>query len=138
MRHVTLAALLSAVLLAGCGGDDTAQQDASTATTKTTAASATPQSASQSMSAATDTIRISEFLFDPTPATVRAGQKIAVVNDDKAPHTLTDQPASGKRMFDTGNITGNQSGSFVAPKVGTYAYFCELHAFMKGELTVVP
>lgn len=134
MRHATRAALLSVVLLAGCGGDDTAQPDASKAAT--TPAAAMPASAPES--ASTDTIRIEEFLFDPTPATVRAGQRIAVVNDDKAPHTLTDQPPSGKPRFDTGNITGNQTGSFVAPKAGTYAYFCELHAFMKGELTVVP
>lgn len=134
MRHATRAALLTVVLLAGCGGDETAQPDASKAAT--TPAAAMPASAPES--GPTDTIRIKEFLFDPTPATVRAGQRIAVVNDDKAPHTLTDQPTSGKPRFDTGNITGNRTGSFVAPKTGTYAYFCELHAFMKGELTVVP
>lgn len=134
MRHATFAALLTAVLLTGCGGDDSAPQDSSQATT--TAAAAAPPSAPES--GPVDTINIKEFLFDPTPATVRAGQKISVVNDDKAPHTLTDQPESGRPQFDTGNITGNSAGSFVAPKAGSYAYFCELHAFMKGKLEVVP
>ncbi len=134
MRHATFAVLLTAVLLTGCGGDDSAPQGSSQPTT--TAAAAAPSS--PSASDPVDTIRIKEFLFDPTPATVRAGQKISVVNDDKAPHTLTDQPASGRRQFDTDNISGDSSGSFVAPKAGSYAYFCELHAFMKGELEVVP
>jgi len=129
MRYALLAAMLTAVLLAGCGGDDTAKEDAKTTTTAAPSA--------ERASAPTDTIAIKDFLFDPTPATVRAGQKISVVNDDTAPHTLTDQPTSGKPMFDTGNVTGKQTGSFTAPEAGSYAYFCELHAFMKGRLTVV-
>lgn len=127
MRHAILAALLGAALLSGCGGDD--GDGAVVAPTTTTAGKAA--------SAPTDTISIKDFKFVPEAATVKAGQKISVVNEDKAPHTLTDQPTSGKRMFDTGNVTGKQTGSFVAPKAGTYAYFCELHAFMKGQLTVV-
>lgn len=128
MRHLILAACLSAALLSGCGADD----DGGAAAPKTTT------TASMGSSAPTDTIRIENFLYDPTPATVRAGQTISVINDDAAPHTLTDQPTSGMPMFDTANITGDQTGSFVAPKAGTYAYYCELHAFMKGRLTVVP
>lgn len=130
MRHAILAALLGAALLGGCGGDDDDGAAAQTATTTTMTSTAA--------SAPTDTIRIKEFLFDPTPATVRAGQRISVVNDDSAPHTLTDRPMSGTPQFDTANIGGNRTGSFVAPNAGSYAYFCELHAFMKGELTVVP
>lgn len=130
MRHTILAACLSAALLSGCGGDD----DGGAAAPQPTAMA----TASMGSSAPTDTIRIEDFLYDPTPATVRAGQKVSVVNDDAAPHTLTDRPTSGMPTFDTANITGDQTGSFVAPKAGTYAYYCELHAFMKGRLTVVP
>jgi plastocyanin len=123
MRHALLAALLGAtVVSAGCGGDDMAEQDA-----KTTRPAAAP----------TDTIRIKDFVFDPSAATVRTGQKIAVANDDAAPHTLTEQPASGKASFDTGTLRGRQTGSFVAAKPGTYKVFCELHPFMKGEIEVV-
>lgn len=122
-----LAAALSAALLGGCGTDD----DGGVANQKMTTATSPPSSAP------TDTIGIENFLFDPTPATVRAGERISVVNGDSAPHTLTDKPTSGKRSFDTGNVSGKQTGSFVAPKAGTYSYYCELHAFMKGELTVV-
>lgn len=127
MRHALLAALAGAALLAGCGGDDSADE-----------ARTTPPPAAAADAAPTATISIREFKFAPAAATVRAGQRIAVPNADAAPHTLTDQRSSGQPAFDTGNVTGKRSGSFTAPdKPGTYAYFCELHAFMKGELTVV-
>lgn len=126
MRHQLLGALLGATLLAGCGGGDTADQD-----TKTTAPAA------ETAAAPTDAIGIKEFKFVPETATVKAGQRISVPNADAAPHTLTEQPSAGPPMFDTGNVTGKQTGSFTAPKPGTYEFYCELHAFMKGKLTVV-
>ncbi|HVF78556.1 MAG TPA: cupredoxin domain-containing protein [Solirubrobacteraceae bacterium] len=126
MRHALLAALLGATILAGCGGDDATEPDANT-TAPSAAATAPP----------TDTIDIKEFKFVPETATVKAGQKISVPNADSAPHTLTEQPSSGPPLFDTGNVSGRQTGSFMAPKAGTYEYYCELHAFMKGKLVVV-
>jgi plastocyanin len=125
MRHATIAALLGAALLAGCGGDDEPSGSTPTAVAATAAA------------APTDTIDIKDFRFVPVTATVKAGQKIAVANADSAPHTLTEQPKSGPPLFDTGNVTGRKTGSFTAPKAGTYEYYCELHAFMKGKLVVV-
>ena len=125
MRYPILVALLGAALLAGCGGDD------DTAGQKTTPPPA-PAAA-----AATDTIRIKDFEFEPAPATVTARQKIAVPNDDAAPHTLTHEPGTGEPLFDTGTLRGRQDGSFTAPKPGTYEIFCEIHPFMKGEIEVV-
>lgn len=125
MRHAILAAVLGATVLAGCGGDDTAQQNPKTTAT------------APSAPAPTSTIRITDFVFDPSPAAVRAGRPIAVTNGDSAPHTLTDQPASGEPAFDTGTVRGRQKGSFTAPRPGTYKIVCELHPFMKGELEVV-
>ena len=124
MRHALLAALVAATVLAGCGGDD--EPSAST-----------PAAPAGATAAPADTIDIKEFKFVPDDVTVTAGQKISVPNADAAPHTLTEQPSAGPPAFDTGNITGKKTGSFTAPKAGTYEYFCELHAFMKGKLTVV-
>lgn len=126
MRHAFLVALLGATLLAGCGGSDNADQTTT----------ARPMAAANA-SAPTETIDIKDFKFVPAGATVKAGQKISVANADAAPHTLTEQPRTGKPLFDSGNVTGRQTGSFVAPEPGTYEFYCELHAFMKGELTVV-
>ncbi|CAN5274489.1 hypothetical protein BH20ACT16_BH20ACT16_04870 [soil metagenome] len=124
MRHALLAALVAATVLAGCGGDD---EPSGSTPAPTTGAAAAP----------VETIDIHEFKFVPETVTVTAGQKISVPNADAAPHTLTEQPKAGPPAFDTGNIAGKQTGSFIAPKAGTYEYFCEPHAFMKGKLTVV-
>lgn len=123
MRHAIIAALLGAALLAGCGGDD---EPSGSTPAAPAGATATPA----------DTIDIKDFKFVPDDVTVKAGQKISVPNADAAPHTLTEVPKAGSPAFDTGNITGKNTGSFTAPEAGTYEYFCELHAFMKGKLTV--
>lgn len=120
MRHaLLLAALLGAALIAGCGGgdDDTA--------------------AARPAAATTETIRIEDFVFDPSPATVVAGRRISVPNEDAAPHTLTQNPASGEPLFDTGTLRGKQTGAFTAPEPGTYAVYCVIHPFMKGQIRVV-
>jgi plastocyanin len=115
-RHAMLAALLGATLLAGCGDK---------------ADTGTPAPAA----AATDAIQIKDFLFVPDPVTVKAGVKIAVSNTDKAPHTVTE--VGGSPSFDSGTIKGGESGSVTFSKPGTYKYFCEFHATMKGTVTVV-
>jgi len=121
MRTFSLA-VVACALLAGCGGDESG----SPAT-----------AASRAAGEARTTIRIKDFVFEPSPATVRAGQRIVVRNEDAAPHTLTEQPASGRPLFDTGTLRGGRSGSFTAAKPGTYTVICELHPFMKGTIEVV-
>lgn len=120
MRHAILAALLASSMLAGCGGDDAGTASA-------------PMSAAAG-SGTTDTIKIVDFVYDPSPATVKAGQRISIPNADAAPHTITDE-GSGK-AFDSGTIKGKATGSVTFDKPGTYTYICEFHPFMKGEVTV--
>ena len=120
MRHALLAALAGAALLAGCGDDD--------------GATSKPTGTASADAKTTATIKIVDFVYDPTPATVKAGEKIAIPNADAAPHTITDS-GSGK-AFDSGTITGKATGSLTIAKAGTYAYICEFHPFMKGEITV--
>lgn len=128
MKHAILAALMGAALLAGCGGDD----DGSGASTSTgTTSSASTDAAGGER---VDTIKIVDFTYAPTPATVQAGQKISIPNADAAPHTLTH--SESPRAFDSGTIEGKATGSLTIDKPGTYSYFCEFHPFMKGEITV--
>jgi plastocyanin len=122
MRHTILVALLGAALLAGCGGDG----DSNAATTSS--------ASSTSAGATTSTIKIADFVYDPDPATVKAGQAISIPNADAAPHTITDG-GSGK-AFDSGTIKGKATGSLTIAEPGSYRYICEFHPFMKGEITV--
>ena len=124
MRYAIITALLSAALLAGCGGAD--DDGASTGTTPATAASAAAER--------TDTIKIVDFIYDPDPATVKAGQAISIPNADAAPHTITD--AGSGKAFDSGTIKGKATGSLTIDQPGSYRYICEFHPFMKGEITV--
>jgi len=114
--------VLGAALLAGCGGDD----DDTAATTSSTPAT--------SPGATTSTIKIVEFVYDPDPATVKAGQPISIPNADAAPHPITDG-GSGK-AFDSGTIKGKATGSLTIDEPGSYRHICEFHPFMKGALTV--
>ena len=89
MRHILVLSLAAAAVLSGCGDSG--------------------QAPSAPAAKATARIDIKDFTYSPTPATVRAGQKITVSNADNAPHTLTDRASS--RAFDSGTIKGGASGS---------------------------
>jgi plastocyanin len=80
--------------------------------------------------------------YEPTPLTVKVGDTIAVENKDIAPHTVTNgkdatDPTMGK-LFDTSIINAGDSGEIVTADLnpGEYAYFCSVHPYMTGTLTV--
>lgn len=81
--------------------------------------------------AAQATITIADFAFT-APAAVASGQPIVVTNNDSAPHTLTFVDGS----LDTGTIDAGGQAQLTAPAPGTYAFFCEIHPSMTGELVV--
>ncbi len=95
------------------------------ATTAPAGASANP--------AGSHTITIKNFAFSPQTITVPAGTAVTVVNDDQVAHTLT-APTGG---FSTGDIGPGRSKTIAAPNTpGTYSYFCSIHQYMTGHLTV--
>ncbi len=80
--------------------------------------------------------------YDPSQLTVKVGDTIAVENKDIAPHTVTNgkdatDPTMGK-LFDTSIINAGDSGEIVAADLdpGEYPYFCSVHPYMTGTLTV--
>jgi len=84
------------------------------------------------------TITITNFTFVPAKVTVSPGERIRVVNKDSVAHTLTAMPGSHPfGRFDTGDIGTDQSVTFSAPTAaGTYDYYCSIHNFMTGVITV--
>jgi plastocyanin len=73
---------------------------------------------------------------------VKKGDAVNVVNDDNAPHTATsgtgpEDPNSGQ-SFDTSLIMAGQSAEIDTSTLdaGDYPYYCTVHPFMKGTITV--
>ncbi len=94
-------------------------------------ASTGPATVSQTASGDAVTIEIADFVYKPESLTVNAGTKTSWVNRDAAPHTATAGDA-----FDTGNLRKGERRTLTLEKAGTYAYICEIHAFMKAIVIV--
>ncbi|NGO06720.1 metal-binding protein [Streptomyces sp. HC44] len=124
---LVLAAVTALLLVPACSDGD----DNSPSTTSSPA-----YSSPASPPATADAVRITmkNFAFSPATLTVKAGEKITVVNEDSAAHTVT---ATQGEAFDTGTIDGGKTGTLTAPsQSGSYSFVCTLHPEMKGTLTV--
>ncbi|MGI0049348.1 MAG: cupredoxin domain-containing protein [Nitrososphaera sp.] len=79
--------------------------------------------------------------YEPNNAIAGKNDRIAWVNEDAAPHTVTsgtaNEPDSGK-LFDSGSIGKGQRFDLTAENLGTgnFDYYCIVHPFMKGSITV--
>ncbi len=83
-------------------------------------------------SAGKTVIHIKDFKYKPTPVHVRVGERVHFVNDDDEAHTVTAKDKS----FDSEGLDTGKSWDHVFTKPGTYAYFCELHPYMKATVLV--
>jgi plastocyanin len=111
-----------AVLLVACGDEN---------------GDATARPAAAAPSAAVRTISIHDFLYTPATVTVAAGSRLEFVNEDDAPHTATSGTTpSADGVFDTGTLTKGRRRSVKLTRPGTFAYYCEIHPFMKGTVIV--
>jgi cytochrome c oxidase subunit 2 len=125
-------------------GGGSATESSNDTTTASTAPSATTTAAT-----AAATLKIPQGAsvqgnpaYDPDSLTVKVGDTIAVENEDIAPHTVTNgkdaaDPNMGK-LFDTSIINAGDSGEIVTTDLqpGEYPYFCSVHPYMTGALTV--
>ena len=80
--------------------------------------------------------------FTPADLKVKKGDTITVSNTDNAAHTVTsgkgaDDPNSGK-AFDTSIISAGTTAKIDTSKMtaGDYDFYCQVHPYMKGKLTV--
>jgi plastocyanin len=73
------------------------------------------------------------FGFHPADIRVAPGARITFTNDDQTAHTAT---ATGM-SFDTGTIQPGQSRTITVTRAGVFPYYCQFHAFMRGQITVV-
>src|SRR5918997_291126 len=80
--------------------------------------------------------------YDPDELTAKKGDKILVDNVDTMPHTVTNGESStdpnSAKIFDTSIIMGGESTVLETTNIdaGTYPYYCMVHPFMTGSLTI--
>ena len=77
-------------------------------------------------------IVVKDFMFTPTPLTVKAGSTVTWTNMDDEPHTVV----SDTGVFKSGGMDTNESFSFKFDKPGTYHFTCSIHPRMVGTIVV--
>ena len=80
----------------------------------------------------TTTIVVKDFMFNPTPLTVKAGSTVTWTNMDDEPHTVV----SDTGVFKSGGMDTNESFSYKFDKPGTYHFTCSIHPRMVGTVVV--
>jgi plastocyanin len=83
------------------------------------------------------TVNVHDFVFDPSTSAVKVGE--AVTWDFVAPisfgHTTTD--STGLNLWSS-PVKSSGSFSFTFTGAGSFAYHCEIHPFMTGQVRVKP
>lgn len=76
--------------------------------------------------------------YSPADITIKAGDTVEWVNVDTAAHTVTGgNPADGPSgIFDSSLVMANANYAFTFDKAGSYDYFCMVHPWMVGSVTV--
>jgi plastocyanin len=77
-------------------------------------------------------ITVKDFMFNPTPLTVRAGSTVTWTNMDDEPHNVV----SDTGAFKSGGMDTNESFSYKFDKPGTYHFTCSIHPRMVGMVVV--
>jgi plastocyanin len=83
-------------------------------------------------SPAAPAVQIKDDAFSPRTLTITVGQTVTFTNDDDDAHTVTAVDGS----FDSKGLDTHGVWRHVFKKPGSYAYFCQLHPFMKGTIVV--
>jgi nitrite reductase (NO-forming) len=76
--------------------------------------------------------------FSPTTVTVSPGTEVEWTNDDATIHTVVQGSAEApvEGGFDSSIINAGDSWEHTFDTAGTFDYYCNLHPFMKGTVTV--
>jgi plastocyanin len=77
-------------------------------------------------------IEIKDFAFNAPSIEIASGTTVTWTNNDSTPHTVS-QSGGG---FESGKIDPGGTFSFTFDEPGTYDYFCQFHANMKGTIIV--
>jgi plastocyanin len=71
--------------------------------------------------------------YDPQSVNVKAGTSVTWINNDNAYHTVT---FVTKDLYDSGIILPRHFVSNLFFQLGTFDYYCKIHPYMTGQLTI--
>lgn len=78
-----------------------------------------------------------DLCYIPETVTIKAGQSLVWMNEDAAFHSVTsgtyEEPDG---LFDSGYMDPADTFSYTFEDTGTYEYYCTLHPWMAGTVTV--
>lgn len=126
-----LVPVLLLALLAGACGDDggvATTTAAPTTTAPTTTVTAAPPTTG---GAAAATVEVASFSFTPADVAITVGDSVAFTWASGT-HTVTARDGS----FDSGPLSSGATFTAAFATAGTFEYFCNFHASMRGTITV--
>jgi plastocyanin len=140
-RLLSVAVIALVLAIAGCGGDDNDNESATTTETTTSSTQGTTgQKTTPAGGATTSTVKMDEYQFQPSSATVSRGGTITVENKGKIAHNLTILKGQDKVAGTSTFLGGKTEKLKVDVKPGKYTMECTVpgHADlgMKGTVTV--
>ncbi len=128
MHAGTLILLMAAMAtFYSCGSPNTSMNTISSASAKIVTCPTTTTTA----------VAISNFAFQPSSSAIAVNDIVKWTNNDATNHTVTSgTPATPDGKFDSGIIAPNATVCIQFLSAGTYQYFCNIHTFMTGTVTV--
>ena len=89
------------------------------------------------------------YWFEPPVISIQEGDTVTWINDDREGHTVTSGQGSGRfgwmsgsefgkrtDLFDSGRFMKGESWSYTFDKAGLYTYYCTIHPWMEGVVSV--
>lgn len=77
-------------------------------------------------------VHMKNFSFVPATVHVKPGEAVEWINDDIDAHSVD----SSDRAFSSGGLDTHDTWTHVFTSPGSFAYFCDLHPYMKGTVVV--
>lgn len=130
---VLFAVVAAMLLLVACGG--TAAGPAQQGITATVQPSAARTQTPVAIAHVHIVEKNGQFAFDPAKLTIKVGTQVIWTNTSDVPHTVT----SDTLVFNTPTpLNEHQTFAVLFSKPGTYPYYCNIHPYMLGTITVTP
>ena len=75
--------------------------------------------------------------YIPSNIVIEKGKQVTWVNEDSAFHSVTSGLyETPTELFDSGHLDPYETYTLTFDESGTFDYFCTLHPWMKGQVTV--